>query len=363
MQKILYGVLAFLALHGISEACTGLKLTAKDGKTVHGRTLEFGIDVKPSLAFVPQGYSFTSTTPNGNGLAYKSKYAAIGAFCFDQLLLMDGINEKGLSIGVFYFPGFAGYTPTTKENQSHSLSPIDFSNWILTQFATLDEVKDGIKNVMIAPTVANSWGPTPPPFHYIVFDKDGNSIVIEPVDGKLNVYDNALGVLTNSPGFDWHLTNLRNFINLSPNNKPALKIEGVTLAPFGQGSGLVGMPGDFTPPSRFVRAAIFSTSAIPSDTAEEAIYQTFHILNQFDIPVGSARQVVNGVTHTDYTLATVARDPNSLKYYLKTYDDQNIKMVDLKDFDKNAKEAKTVGTDGRQKSSNISKELKPLKHN
>jgi choloylglycine hydrolase len=217
--------------------------------------------------------------------------------------------------------------------------------------------------VMIAPTVANSWGPTPPPFHYIVFDKDGNSIVIEPVDGKLNVYDNALGVLTNSPGFDWHLTNLRNFINLSPNNKPALKIEGVTLAPFGQGSGLVGMPGDFTPPSRFVRAAIFSTSAIPSDTAEEAIYQTFHILNQFDIPVGSARQVVNGVTHTDYTLATVARDPNSLKYYLKTYDDQNIKMVDLKDFDKNAKEAKTVGTDGRQKSSNISKELKPLKHN
>ena len=145
----------------------------------------------PSSSF-PQGYSFTASTPLGRGMPYQAKYAAVGTICFDNLLIMDGINEKGLSVGTFYFPGFAGYTPTTQENQDHSLSPIDFSNWILTQFASLDEVKSSLKNIVIAPTVIKDWGNTPPPFHYIVYDKKGESIVIEPVDGKLNVYNNPL---------------------------------------------------------------------------------------------------------------------------------------------------------------------------
>ena len=118
------------ALSASSEACTGLKLTAKDGSTIHGRTFEFGIDVPTSIVVIPSGYSFTATTPEGKGLSYQAKYASVGAMCYDYLLIMDGMNEKGLSIGSFYFPGFAGYTQTTRENQGRSLSPIDFSNWI-----------------------------------------------------------------------------------------------------------------------------------------------------------------------------------------------------------------------------------------
>ncbi|MEI8365110.1 MAG: choloylglycine hydrolase family protein [Parachlamydiaceae bacterium] len=340
------------------DACTGIKLVAKDGSFVHGRTLEFGIQVEATVAVIPRNYDFIGTTPNGKGLAYKSKYAAVGTLPFNMPALMDGLNEKGLAVGTFYFPGFAGYSTITPANETKALSPVEFPNWILTQFATVEEVKAGLASIVISPTVVKAWGDTPAPFHYIVFDKQGNGLVIEPIDGKLLTYENPLGTFTNSPAFDWHMTNLRNFINLTPINAKPLTIAGMTLAPFGQGSGMVGLPGDFTPPSRFVRAAIFSVTAIPSPTAKEAVLQAFHILNQFDIPVGAARTVVNGVTYSDSTQITCVRDPQALQYYFKTYDDQTIKMVDLTKFDLNAKTIVQAPTTGLQPIFDITSQLK-----
>lgn len=349
---------ALLTFSSQAEACTGMKLTAKDGNSVHGRTLEFGIIVDSSIAVVPRDYTYVAATPLGNGMTYKTKYASVGTVCFDSTAIMDGMNEKGLSVGTFYFPGYAGYTPTTKDNQSKSLSPIDFPNWILSQFATLDEVREGIKNVVIAPTVASGWGPVAAPFHYIVYEKSGKSISIEPINGTLEVRDNPLGTYTNSPNFDWHLTALRNYINLTPVNVKPLDVNGLVLSPFGQGSGMVGLPGDFTPPSRFVRAAIYSVTAIPSENADQAIPQLFHILNQFDIPVGVARSKENGVVYSDFTQATVAHNPNNLTYYFKTYDDQTIRQVDLSAFDLSAKEIKTYSTKGNQSIVDVTKDLK-----
>jgi choloylglycine hydrolase len=129
---------------------------------------------------------------------------------------------------------------------------------------------------------------------------------------------------------------------------PPVKIDGETFRQLGQGSGMLGLPGDFTPPSRFVRAAVFSATAIPSQTAEKGIEQVFHILNDFDIPVGVAREVSDGVVHTDYTLLTMARDPQSLRYYYKSYEDQTIRMVDLKKFDWQAKSVKLMSTKSDQ---------------
>lgn len=341
-----------------AEACTGIKLVAKDGSFVHGRTLEYGIVVETSCAVVPRGYEFFGTTPNGKGLPYKSKYGAVGAIAYDDISLLDGLNEKGLAVGVFYFPGFAEYATITPENQSKALSPAEFSNWILTQFATVDEVKAALPSVVIAPTVVKAWGTAPPPFHYVVYDKEGNCISIEPIGGNLVVHDNRIGVYTNSPTFDWHLTNLRNFINLTPFNVKPLKIDGLELAPFGQGSGMVGLPGDFTPPSRFVRAAIFSITATPSATAKDSVLQAFHILNQFDIPIGVVRAVENGTIFSDSTLITCVRDPQSLNYYFRSYADQTIRVVDLKKFDLNAKDVKKVSTTGKQPIVDVSADLK-----
>lgn len=328
-------LVALLPFHG-PLACTGIKLVAKDGSIVHGRTLEFGIEVALSSVVIPRGHSFVGTTPQGPGLEYRAKYAAVGAIAFDQVAIMDGLNEKGLAVGTFYFPGFAGYSKITPENRSQALSPVEFSNWILTQFATVDEVKKSIEHVVIAPTVVKEWGATPAPFHYIVYDALGNALVIEPIDGKLVTYDNPLGAFTNSPTFDWHVTNIRNYINLTPVNVKPITWDNLVLTSFGQGSGMVGLPGDFTPPSRFVQAAIFSATATPSSDAGEAVMQAFHILNQFDIPVGISREKVGDTIYTDSTEITCVRDPQAKRYYFKTYDDQTIRMIDLTRFDMNA---------------------------
>src|SRR5208282_2216741 len=102
--------------------------------------------------------------------------------------------------------------------------------------------------------------------HYVVYDASGKSIVVEYTGGKLHVYDDPLGVITNSPAFDWQMTNLSNYVNFSMTNVPPVKLGPVTLEPFGQGSGMLGLPGDFTPPSRFVRAVAFSQSVFQAKT-------------------------------------------------------------------------------------------------
>jgi len=346
------------------DACTGIMLKTKDGKTVSGRTLEFGVEVSTSLIAVPKNYKFVGKTDNGSGLKYKTKYSMTGIITYSDMNIADGMNSACLSCGAFYFPTIAEYTPLTKENQNKALSPVDFNNWILAQFATVDEVKKSIENneVVIVPTVLDGWGATAPPFHYIVYDKSGKSIVIEPIKGKLVVYDNPIGVLTNSPSFDWHMTNLRNYTNLKTENANSMTINGITFKQLGQGSGMNGIPGDFTPPSRFVRATAFSVTALPVKTTFEAIGEVFHILNNFDIPKGFSREVVDGTIYADYTQLTCARDPQSLKYYYKTYNNQTIKEFDLNEFDANSKEVLVLNTNkGSQTVINVTKELKPFK--
>lgn len=337
-------MLFLLSLSAPLIACTGIRLTANDGWAVTGRTAEFGLVLDLHTAVIPRGFSFVGKTPNGEGLAYRSKYAVVGVYCFDELVLMDGMNEQGLVAASFYFPGFASYTPLNADNQPMALSPLEFPNWILTQCATLEEVREALPSVVIVPTISKAWGTAPPPFHYIVYDKKGQSLVIEPIDGTLVVRDNPIGVITNSPTFDWHMTNLRNYIHLTPFNVPPITLDGMKFAPFGQGSGLIGMPGDFTPPSRFVRAVIFSATATPSNTAEAAVAQAFHILNQFDIPVGTAREKTQTGYASDYTQMTCVKDPQSLRYYYKSYDDQTIRFIDLNAFDLNVKAIKKGNT-------------------
>ena len=181
-----------------------------------------------------------------------------------------------------------------------------------------------------------------PTFHYVVHDAQGHSAVIEFVGGKLHVYDNPLGVVTNSPTFDWHQTNLRNFIHLSPDNAKPIVEAGETLRGFGQGTGMWGLPGDFTPPSRFVRAVAFTQTAPPTDNAEQCVQQAFHILNQFDLPRGAIREKDNGQVADDFTNWTTAADLKHLRYYFNTYKSRVIRMVDLNKLDLNAKSIKTI---------------------
>ena len=341
--------LSAMLLSGAAQACTGITLIAADGTVVHARTMEFAIDIHSDVIMIPRGYARVGTTPDGKeGLKWKSKYASVGANGVGFPLLFDGVNEKGLATGTFYFPTSAGYMPYTAADASKTIAQWEVGSWILENFASVEEVKANIGNIVVPAVVFGGWG-FAPEAHYIVQDTSGKTIVIEYVGGKLNVHDNPLGVITNSPAFDWHMTNLRNYVNFSMTNVSPVTLGSVKLQPFGQGSGMLGLPGDFTPPSRFVRAVAFSQSVFKSKTGEDAIVEAFHVLNQFDIPKGAAREHEkdeHGNILADYTIWTSAIDLKAKRFYFRTYESSQIRMVDLMKMNLDAKDIVTISMKG-----------------
>jgi choloylglycine hydrolase len=314
-----------------AQACTGIVLKADDGTVVRARTLEFAVDLNSDVILLPRGYARTGTTPDGkSGKTWTAKYASLGANGLGLPVLFDGLNEKGLSAGLFYFPNMAKYQPYSPSDANKTIAPWELGSYILDNFASVDEVRENVPNILVGEVVYGPWKFVPG-VHFIVQDATGKSLVIEYVDGKLNLHDDPLGVMSNTPTFDWHMTNLRNYVNLSDTNASPLQLGPVKLTGFGQGSGMLGLPGDFTPPSRFVRAAVFSQSELPSQKGDEAVVKAFKILNNFDIPKGSLREGKDehGNVIVDYTAWTSANDLTGKRFYFRTSDNSQIRMVDL----------------------------------
>jgi choloylglycine hydrolase len=193
------------------------------------------------------------------------------------------------------------------------------------------------------------WGFCPG-VHYVVQDASGAAIVIEYIDGRLRVFDNPLGVITNAPTFDWHMTNLRNYVKMSPTVAPPLKLDGMTLSSFGQGSGMLGIPGDFTPPSRFVRAVAYGQSVEPVASGEEVVLQAFHILNNFDIPKGSVRDKLDaqGNVVCEQTQWTSVCDLKAKRFYFRTFENSRIRSLDLMSMNVDGKEIVTISMQGHE---------------
>lgn len=325
-----YIFLSLILIVNQAFACTGIRITTQDGSVIYGRTLEFPIDLNSHLIFVPRNIKYTGTTETNrqNGKQWQTKYAFTGIAAYDYPQIIDGINEKGLAVGLFYFPDYASYPALTEKNKSHALAPWELGTYLLSNFQNIDEVKKGLEAVTIVPVVLKEYNFSPP-VHYVVHDAQGKSLVIEYVKGQLKTYDNPLGVITNSPSFDWHLTNLSNYVNLTLTNVPAFKLAGTKFVGFGQGSGLHGLPGDFTPPSRFIRAVVFSQAALPVETGKEGVLAVFHLLNQFDIPKGSIKELDKDQTLFDHTLWTSVSNLKDKIFYFKTYKNQQIKKIEL----------------------------------
>jgi choloylglycine hydrolase len=359
-RSLLIAILAAaLGFVPAAQACTGIRLVAKDGGVVAARTLEFGFDLHSEVMVVPAGTAFTGTLPDGGkGISYKTKYGFAGANGMGMPAIIDGLNDQGLYVGLFYFPGYASYADATKDNAARAMAPHEYANWLLGNFSTVEEVKANFNKVVLVPVVLEAIEQAAP-VHFVVYDRSGKSVVIEPLDKSLKIYDNPLGVMTNSPTYDWHMTNLRNYVNLTATNVPPISLDGLKLAQFGQGSGMRGLPGDFTPPSRFVRAVAFSQSAIRSDTAAQTVLQAFHILNNFDIPLGAVREMDNGQMHAEATTWTSASDLKNLRWYFRTYDDQSIRSVDLaKALAAAQGEIKFIKMDARQPVTDVSANFK-----
>ena len=242
-----------LLLSSKADACTGITLQTKGGDFVVGRTIEWALTgLHSNYVVVPRGYVQRSFVPNGGkeGKEFTARYGYVGLTVEQDEFVMDGINEAGLSAGLFYFPNYGQYEDYDVSKKEMTLSDFQLVSWILSSFKTIDEVKEGMKNVRVV-----GIDPRSSTVHWRVTEQSGRQIVIEIVDKKVHFYENKLGVLTNAPGFEWHLTNLNNYVNLLPGAAESRQFGGVKLNPIGGGSGLLGIPGDMTPPSRFVRAA------------------------------------------------------------------------------------------------------------
>ena len=330
---LLCATVAMTAIFAIpSDACTGISLSANDGSRVVARTVEWAATpMQCGYMVCPRGHTFQSYTPTGaNGMKYTSVYGFVGIYTEYEPFVVEGVNEAGLSAGLFFFPNYGDYAPYVEANNDKTLCDMQFVSWVLSQFSTIDQLKAELQRVDLV-TLSHNIGAV----HWRIAEPNGRMVVLEVVAGVPHFYENTLGVLTNAPGFQWHMTNLNNYVNLHPGTTPDNQLKpGVVLKPLGHGSGMLGLPGDFTSPSRFVRAAFYQTTAPDSATGFDAIIQAFHILNSFDIPIGSQHpkdQIPKGMpSATQFTAAT---DQTALKLYYRTAWNMNIRCIDLMNID------------------------------
>ena len=314
-------------------ACTNFTIKAEDDTVVRGRSMEFAMDVDSDIIAVPRGYVLTGTLPNGGqGMQWKAKYGFVAANAFDVVAAIDGINEKGLTFAALYFAGFAEYQKFKPEERDMGLASWEFGAWVLSKFRNVDEVVKHINEVRIVPVIQEHLGIVVP-LHYAVADATGRGIVIEPVGGRLKISDNRIGVLTNAPTFDWHMTNLRNYVTLRPEDAPAITLGDVALEGISKGSGMHGLPGDGTSPSRFVRAAFLKSWCLPPASGKEAVLQSIRLMNGFFIVKGDCYRVIENVPNYQITQWETFTDLTHRRYYYRTYDNMTIRVVDLTEID------------------------------
>ena len=329
---ILSAIFVWSSFLSEAKACTGITLRTTENLPVTARTIEWAATpLNTMYVVVPRGYKQQSYLPNGErkGKKFVAQYGYIGIAVEQAEFVMEGINEAGLGAGLFYFPEYGKYAPYEEAKRSQSVSDMQLVAWILSNFSTIEEVKEGMQEIQVIGT-----DPRASTVHWRITESNGKQVVMEIIDQEVVFYDNPLGVLTNSPEFTWHLTNLNNYVNLSAGSVNHRQVGSLSLNAFGGGSGLHGLPGDMTPPSRFIRAAFFQSTAPALATTDATAIQAFHILNNFDIPVGvqfaDPHQVPNMPSATQITIAS---DLSNKRLYYRTMYNSVIRCIDLKSID------------------------------
>jgi len=245
----------------------------------------------------------------------------------------DGMNEVGLSFEALYLPGYAKYQTVTPDQDGQVIPYMSFGDWVLSNFKTVDEVREAVVKIYVVAALSPGMGDLMLPLHYSIYDASGKGIVIEYIAGKLAIHENKLGVMTNSPSYDWHMTNLNNYTQLKPVNPNPVVADGVTFAATGQGGGMVGLPGDISPPSRFVKMSVLKDVVLPAADATSLQNLAEHIINNVDIPMGLAREPSNGNYTSETTQWTIFKDLTHKVIYYHTYEDLSLHAVTLSKLD------------------------------
>lgn len=298
--------------------CTAVTYKTKD--FYFGRNLDYEFSYNETVTVTPRNFPFNFR------LAGKCKqhYAMIGmAFVQENYpLYYDATNEKGLSVAGLNFPNNAYYPK--KDKGKVNVAPFEFIPYILANCKNVAEARKLLKNLNIFDENFSKALPHSP-LHWMISDQK-ESIVVEPLECGLKVYDNPVGVLTNNPTFDYHLTNLCNFMGLTREEPANRFAENFKLVPYSRGMGSIGLPGDLSSASRFVKAAFTKLNSISGEGELESVSQFFHILTSVEQQKGCCK-VEKGYEHTIYSSCV-----NTCKgiYYYTTYDCSQIVGVDMR---------------------------------
>ncbi|WMS41153.1 choloylglycine hydrolase family protein [Acuticoccus sp. MNP-M23] len=349
MRSALLAAFAIMSFTPAALGCTAVNIVATDGTVVAARSMEWALPMEWTAVTIPVGNKYDMTAPEGSGLkpvAMETSHAIFGikTALVPGNFLVDAQNDAGLTFSANFLPGFTQYQDVAADDKGYVGLP-DFGVWSLGQFGSVAELQAALPDVKVWYSGEKIQGVVPD-VHFVFTDSTGDSIVVEFVGGEQQISKNVSRVLTNAPTYDWHLNNLRNYLDLSPDGDGAVEIGGTNVTALGQGGGLRGVPADYTPPSRFVKAAYLTHFAYDPKDAAEAISLGNHILNTVDIPEGVVRSQEDGKTVADYTQWVVMKDLNNNTLTIADYDNRaNALTIDLKALFKSGEAVDTLVTD------------------
>jgi len=298
--------------------CTAVTYKTKDH--YFGRNLDLEYSYNETVTIVPRRYELKFRRMG----TMSEHYAMIGmAYVADDYpLFYDATNEKGLSMAGLNFPGNAVYRSCMVGQDN--ISPFEFIPWILAQCSNISEAKNLISRINLASIDFSEELPLSP-LHWIIADRD-SAITVEAVKDGIKVYDNEIGVLTNNPPFDYHVFNLNNYMSLSKDEPVNNFAEGLPLKSYSRGMGAIGMPGDLSSVSRFVRAAFAKLNSVSGESEDESVSQFFHILGAVEQQRGLVKM---GDDKYEITIYSSCCNTDKGIYYYKTYDNWQIIAIDM----------------------------------
>lgn len=297
--------------------CTAVTYKTKD--FYFGRTLDFDVSYGEKTVVMPRNFDLKFREDVG------VKYAMIGTaiIAAGYPLFFDAVNETGLCAAGLRFEGNAYYREVKKG--AFNVAQFEFIPWILGRCENITEAKEVISGVNITNETFDKWLP-PSPLHWIIADKNG-AVTVEAVKDGIKIYDNPVGVLTNNPPFEYQMQNLCNFASLSP--KQPENLFGAPLELYSRGMGALGLPGDLSSQSRFVRASFARRFTKICEGERESVCQAFHILDFVSQPLGCC-ETEAGLEYTSYA---VCYNANKGIYYFKPYFGNRVVAVDMRNED------------------------------
>ncbi len=298
--------------------CTAITYTTNNH--YFGRNLDLEYSYNETITITPRNYDFKFRQVKN----ISNHYAIIGMayVANDYPLYYDAINEKGLGMAGLNFPVNANYKEI--EEEKSNIAPFEFIPYILSQCSNIKEVKKLLENINIVKIDFSSELPVSP-LHWIIADKN-TSIIVESVKEGLKIYDNPVGVLTNNPTFDIQLFNLNNYMSLSTEKPVNNFSEKLNLQTYSRGMGAMGLPGDLSSASRFVKATFTKMNSKSGNSESESISQFFHILGSVYQQRGCVHM---GEGKYEITIYSSCCNMDKGIYYYTTYENSQITAIDM----------------------------------